>query len=114
MAATAAVCHRLAEILFQLETAIGRAKKIVVSGGILQSPASLQILADSLGRNLDICAEQEASLRGAAIHALAQRGRKIAALKHQKRIRPDAAARARATLARARQNDLERACSQGR
>ena len=78
-AATAAVCHRLAEILIQLETAIGRARKIVVSGGILQSPASLQILADSLGRDLDICAEQEASLRGAAVHALEQAGRKVAA-----------------------------------
>ncbi len=111
-AATAAVCHRLAEILFQLETAIGRARKIVVSGGILQSPASLQILADSLGRDLDICAEQEASLRGAAVHALEQSGRKIAALKHAKAHPSRCAARARATLARARQNDLERACRQ--
>ena len=113
-AATTAVCHRLAEILVELETAIGRAKRIVVSGGILQSPASLQLLADSLGRNLDICAEQEASLRGAAIHALTQSGRKIAALKHDKRVRPDAAASAKASLARARQNALERACRQGR
>ncbi len=107
-AATAAVCHRLAEILRQLESAIGRAKKIVVSGGILQSPASLQILADSLGRVLDICADQEASLRGAAVHALEQAGRKVAAPKYEKRIRPKAAASAQASVARARQNDLER------
>jgi len=65
-AVTAAAFHRLAQILTQLENAIGQAKKIIVSGGILQSPASLQILADSLGRDLQVCANQEASLRGAA------------------------------------------------
>ena len=72
---TAAVFHRLAQILIQLENAIGRAKKIVVSGGILQSPASLQILADSLGRDVQVCADREASLRGAAVHALEQLGK---------------------------------------
>jgi sugar (pentulose or hexulose) kinase len=58
----------------------------VVSGGILQSPASLQMLADSLGRDLEVCADQEASLRGAAIHALAGLG--LAAAPPQFR-RPD-------------------------
>ena len=66
---------------------MGRAKKIIVSGGIGQSPASLQILADSLGRDLEVCADQEASLRGAAVHALERLGHKIAAPKFQRRIR---------------------------
>ena len=90
-ATTSAVCYRLADILERLESAIGRAKKIVVSGGILQSLASLQILADALGRNLEICADQEASLRGAAIHALEQLGEKIAPPKYSQRVCHDPA-----------------------
>lgn len=106
-AATAAVCHRLAEILTQLENAIGQAKKIIVSGGILQSPASLQILADSLGRDLEVCAEQEASLRGAAVHALEQLGQKIVAPKSKQRIRYNRANAAQARKQGARQKALE-------
>jgi gluconokinase len=106
-AATAAVCHRLAEILNQLENAIGRAKRIVVSGGIQQSPASLQILADSLGRDLDVCADQEASLRGAAVHALEQLGAKIPRPKFGKRIRHRPAQAIQAREQRARQEDFE-------
>jgi gluconokinase len=106
-AATAAVCHRLAEILNQLENAIGRAKRIVVSGGIQQSPASLRILADSLGRDLDVCADQEASLRGAAVHALEQLGAKIPKPKCGKRIRHRPARAIQAREQRARQEDFE-------
>ena len=106
-AATAAVCHRLAQILTQLENAIGQAKKIIVSGGILQSPASLQILANSLGRDLHVCAEQEASLRGAAVHALEQLGQKIVAPKSKQRIRYDRANAAQARKQGARQKALE-------
>jgi gluconokinase len=106
-AATAAVCHRLAEILNQLENAIGRAKRIVVSGGIQQSPASLQILADSLGRDLDVCADQEASLRGAAVHALEQLGAKIPRPKCGKRIRHRPVQAIQAREQRARQEEFE-------
>jgi gluconokinase len=106
-AATAAVCHRLAEILNQLENAIGRAKRVVVSGGIQQSPASLQILADSLGRDLDVCADQEASLRGAAVHALEQLGAKIPRPKCGKRIRHRPAQAIQAREQRARQEEFE-------
>ena len=106
-AATTAVCHRLAAILIELETAIGRAKKIVVSGGILQSPASLQALADLLGRDLDVCADQEASLRGAALHALERAGRKIAAPKCKRRIRANRGHAARVRRQRERQLALE-------
>ncbi|MDQ3545013.1 MAG: gluconokinase [Verrucomicrobiota bacterium] len=113
-AATTAVCHRLAEILRELESAIGRAKKIVVSGGILQSPASLQLLADSLGRDLEICADREASLRGAALHALEQAGRKIAAPKCSKRVRANRALAARGRRQRERQRVLEELLGRGR
>ncbi|MBA3832529.1 MAG: carbohydrate kinase [Chthoniobacterales bacterium] len=110
-ATTAAVCHRLADIFDRLEGALGRSKKIVVSGGILQSPASLQILADSLGRDLATCADQEASLRGAAVCALEQSGRKVPEQKRGKWIRHDRKAASRAREARHRQEQLE--CSAG-
>jgi gluconokinase len=43
-AAFSAVSVRLAEIFEQLEGALGRPKKIVLSGGILQSPALLRFV----------------------------------------------------------------------
>lgn len=106
-ATTGAVCHRLADILDALASVSGPVKKIVVSGGILRSPASLQILANSLGREIEICREQEASLRGAAVHALERGGHKISASKPGVRIRPDREAAALACAARARQQMLE-------
>ena len=103
-----AVCARLAEILERLEAATGPAKQIIVSGGIEQSPASLQLLADSLGRDLEVCADQEASLRGAAVHALKQLGFDVPPPKFKKRIRPDPAEARQASARRARQNSLEK------
>ena len=107
-AAAAAVSYRLADILELLEGAIGRAKKIIVSGGILQSPASLQILADALGRNLETCANQEASLRGAAVHALEQLGIRVLPPKRGRRIRPHPKNSIRAQENRTRQRQLEK------
>ena len=106
-AALTAVCLRLSEILEQVESATGRARKIIVSGGILRSPISLQILADSLGRDLAVCADEEASLRGAAVHALEQLGHKIAAPKFGHRIRHNRAKASQARANRARQRALE-------
>jgi gluconokinase len=111
VAAFAAVCYRLASILEILEGSIGRAKKIIVSGGILQSPASLQLLADSLGRDLEVAGDQEASLRGAAVHALEQLGRKIAPPKFQRQIRRDRVRSKQAREQRARQEALESSLS---
>ena len=102
-----AACLRLSEIFEQVESAIGRARKIIVSGGILQSPASLQILADSLGRDLEVCADQDASLRGAAVHALERLGHKIATPKFQRRVRHNRARASQARAKRARQEALE-------
>jgi gluconokinase len=113
-ATTSAVSYRLADILELLEGAIGRAKRIIVSGGILRSPASLRILADALGRNLEICTDQEASLRGAVVHALEMSGEKLPQPKHGKIVRQDPANAAAAREARARQNQLEHLlCSPG-
>jgi gluconokinase len=110
-AATAAVCHRLADILGQLENAIGPAKMIVVSGGILQSPASLQILADSLGRNLSPCRDQEASLRGAAVYALEQLEARVPAPRFRKQILHRRAKAIETRRQQARQKDFERLVS---
>jgi gluconokinase len=106
-AATAAVFHRLAQILILLESVIGRAKKIIVSGGMVQSPASLQILANSLGRELSVCANKDASLRGAAVHALERLGKIVQPPKPGKIIRHNRANAAKARIAQARQNQLE-------
>ncbi|MBA3651350.1 MAG: hypothetical protein H0W66_07715, partial [Chthoniobacterales bacterium] len=106
-AATAAVCYRLGEILAELEGAIGRSKRIVVSGGILQSPASLQILADALGRDLNICGHHEASLRGAAVHALERAGHKVPTPKCTERVRANHANVLKARRQRERQRALE-------
>ncbi len=107
-ATTAAICHRLAEIFDQLAHALGRVRQVVVSGGILQSPASLQILANSLGRELTVCADQEASLRGAAVHALEKSGAKTPPPAYAGQIVPERENIARARQARRRQIALER------
>ena len=106
-AGLAAVCNRLADILEILEGSMGRAKKIIVSGGIVQSPASLQLLADSLGRDLEVCVDQEASLRGAAVYALEHLRHRIAAPELGKRIRHDPARGERTRQQRSRQKALE-------
>ena len=106
-AALTAVYYRLAAILELLESSTGRAKKIIVSGGILRSPASLQLLADSLGRNIEICHDQEASLRGAAVYALEQLGQKIAPPRWERRIRYNRTRAKHGMKQRARQKALE-------
>ncbi len=77
-AATDATYHRLAMIA-DLSLGVGgsgdpRQTQIIVSGGILKSPSSLQRLADVLGRPLHPSTEPEASLRGAAIRGLEKIG----------------------------------------
>ncbi len=84
-AATTSTFYRLADILDRLPTRV-RAE-IVVSGGILHSPSSLAILADSLGRDVRIRRELESSLRGAAVYALKNLGHEASRLKPGKIIR---------------------------
>ncbi len=73
-ATTASSFYRLAGILESIEASIQRADEIIVSGGVLNSPASLALLADCLGRDIRVCLELESSLRGAATHALESLG----------------------------------------
>jgi gluconokinase len=72
--AATAVFYRLWQILQGLEGSVGRMRRIIVSGGILQSPASVALLADAIGRNIEKSLETEASMRGAAVYALNQLG----------------------------------------
>ncbi len=82
------------------------ATRLVVGGGILHSPASVQRLCDAIGRPLALCAEPEMSLRGAAVLALERAGAHAAAARDRARGRarapppPRALGAARASLAR--------------
>ena len=106
-ATTTATFYRLADILELLERGAGRAKQIVVSGGILRSKESLCILADALGRDICVSPSAEASLRGAAIYVLQKLGEKPAPLPKPKLIRHDRALAAKHRARRARQRRLE-------
>lgn len=86
-----AVFYRLGQILALIERATGPAREIIVSGGILSSPAALRLLADSLGRDLSISSEREASLRGAAVYALEKSGGRATPLRAGRKIRHDPA-----------------------
>ncbi len=110
-ATTCAVFYRLAEILHLMEKASGRAKQIIVSGGILKSPASLKLLADALGRDVCVSPEAEASLRGAAVYVLDKLGYKAAALPKPKVVRHDRALAKEHRLRRSRQVALEKSLS---
>lgn len=107
-AAATAVFYRLRQILDQLENSFGRVQRIVVSGGILQSPASLKLLADAMGREVEISSEQEASLRGAAVYALNQLGVEVPMPPSGKIVKHNRALAAKHRERRERQIRLER------
>lgn len=75
--AATAVFYRLRQILELMDGTLGRMRRVIVSGGILKSPASVRLLADALGRDIEVAREGEASLRGAALHALSQLGDRL-------------------------------------
>jgi gluconokinase len=110
-AALASVCYRLADILEELERVSGRAKKIIVAGGIQRSPAWLQLLANSFGRDLCLAPEAEASLRGAALYALEQLGKEITGPVEFKIIRHHPEKSLESRFARGRQRTLEKLLS---
>ncbi len=64
------VGYRLLEIFELIQPLFPQAKEIVASGGILQSPAWLQIITDILGVPLSLSVESEASCLGAAVMAM--------------------------------------------
>ena len=70
-AALEGVCYRLGAVV----DAIGGVESVVVTGGaLLANPAWVQVLADVLGRPLEVSAVAEASARGAAMVALERLG----------------------------------------
>ena len=70
-AALEAVCYRLAAVL----AAIGGIDSVVATGGgLLSSPDWVQVLADVLGRPVEVSGVGEGSSRGAAMIALEQFG----------------------------------------
>ncbi|HMG04195.1 MAG TPA: FGGY-family carbohydrate kinase, partial [Chthoniobacterales bacterium] len=107
-ATTCAVFYRLGAILDLIESAAGPANDIIVSGGILHSPASLQLLADAIGHDIRISSEPEASLRGAAVYALEQMGHKPTPLRRGNIVRHHPRLTARHSLLRERQTALEK------
>jgi gluconokinase len=64
--------YRIADIFDSLEQSVGQIDRIIISGGMSRSRSVPGILADVLGRHLEIATETEASLRGAALYALAK------------------------------------------
>ena len=86
-ALTESTYHRLAQITDELALGPGRLD-LVVSGGIRHSSASLQRLADVLGRPLRACTEPEASLRGAAVVVAERLGYRVKPLRPGRLFRP--------------------------
>jgi len=70
-AALEGVAYRLADVL----GAIGDVESVVATGGgLLANPGWLQVLADVLGRPVEVSGEPEGSARGAAVVALERLG----------------------------------------
>lgn len=87
-AALEGVCYRFAAVL----DALGDVDSVVVTGGaLLANPGWVQVLADVLGRPLEVSASPEGSARGAALVALERLGVTIssAALSHVVEPRAD-------------------------
>ncbi len=69
---------------------VGSLEKIIVSGGITESPAMLQRLADVIGRKIYSLVDPDASLKGAALNVLFKSGYKPAiTTDHLQAIEPD-------------------------
>jgi gluconokinase len=86
-AALEAVCYQLADVL----DAIGGIESIVATGGaLLANPAWQQLLADVLGRPVELSAVAEGSARGAALVALERLGLPVPAAPIARIIEPRA------------------------
>ncbi|MEP6937415.1 MAG: FGGY-family carbohydrate kinase, partial [Chthoniobacterales bacterium] len=106
-AATTATFYRLRDILELFETSTGDALRVIVSGGAANSSATLRLLADCLGRDIEKSAELEASLSGAAIYALERLGAKPARRRRGRFVRHIPALSAKHQERRTRQVELE-------
>jgi gluconokinase len=63
------VCFALNEVLLNVEGAVGQIEQLHVSGGFINSPVWLQMLADISGKKLVLVQSEDASAIGAAILA---------------------------------------------
>jgi gluconokinase len=80
-----AVAYGLASIHRMIDEVVHVDREIVATGGaIIASEAWRQIVSDVIGKRIGICAEREASMKGAAIMALEALG-----LKSAEEIEPD-------------------------
>lgn len=70
-AALEAVCYRLADVLDAIE---GLESMVATGGALLANPAWLQVLADVLGRPVEVSGVPEGSARGAAMVAFERLG----------------------------------------
>jgi len=53
-ALTTAVYYRIGQICDLIEAATARPRRIIVSGGIVHSIAAMRLLADAIGRDLEL------------------------------------------------------------
>jgi sugar (pentulose or hexulose) kinase len=113
-AITCSVFYRLADILDLMEGATQRYRRVIVSGGILQSPAEIRLLADAIGRDVQVAREAEASLRGAAIHAWRELGFEMKSRPAGPMIRCHKGLAAKHLKRRQQQRDLESLLERGR
>nr|MBA2432524.1 hypothetical protein [Chthoniobacterales bacterium] len=113
-ALTVSTFYRLAEILDLVAPKKGMEREVIVSGGILKSPPLVRILADAIGRDLQVSRVLESSIRGAAIHALEQLGAEVPPLRRGKIVKHSPALAEQHLLRRERQRALEELLSRQR
>ena len=106
-AITEATYHRLALIADSLMKDEPSVPKILVSGGIQHSRASMQRLADVMNQPVYANPEPEASIRGAAVFALEKLGVEVPDLKAGAPLRPRVKIAARYVEERKRHAALE-------
>ena len=107
-ATTLSFCNRLAQIVDAVEEVVAGANRVIISGGLVRSMSTVRLLADTLGRDVEICREAEASLRGAAVHALRSLGRVPDSLGKGKVVRHDPRLASKHRARRSRQIALEK------
>lgn len=98
--------HRLAQILERMKARSD--VRLIVSGGGSRGRLNQQRLADVLGREIHVCAEREASLRGAAARAAELLDRPFPSPRVTGPVTPDAERSAAFARQRHRQSALER------
>ncbi|HWL51474.1 MAG TPA: gluconokinase [Chthoniobacteraceae bacterium] len=107
-ATTEAVYYRIALIEEMVARHEGSRPKLIVSGGIQKSPASIQRLASVLNAPLYANHEAEASIRGAAVFVAEKLGRTIPPFCGAEPIPPCPQAASRYRVEREKQQQLER------